>query len=89
MDDSQSKPSMNWRAGVLAKEWKRVKQHCEFTFMGPLANKTEVVKVNYFMTFIGDKGCEIYTTFYWRPEQGQGDDFIAAENETLAGVYAL
>ena len=42
---------MNWNAGDLAKEFKRFKQHCQFTFQGPLSEKSEKAKVNYFMTY--------------------------------------
>ena len=83
MADKPSKPSMNWEAIDLPKEWRRFKQHCEFTFKGPLAAKSEVEKVNYLMTYIGDRGRELYTTFVWAPAQ----DDTPAENDTLAGVY--
>ena len=74
---------MNWNAGDLAKEWKRFKQHCQFTFDGPLSDKNEKAKVNYLMTYIGDKGREIYETFTWAPAaNGQ-----PAEKDTLEGVY--
>ena len=56
---------MNWSAPDLPKEWKRFKQHCKFTFKGPLAQKSEVERVNYLMTYVGDKGREVYTTFQW------------------------
>ena len=64
---SSNKPAMNWNAGDLAKEFKRFKQHCQFTFQGPLSEKSEKAKVNYFMTYIGDKGREVYETFTWTP----------------------
>ena len=76
-------PSMNWQASDLDREWSRFKQHCEFSFKGPLANKTEPEKVAYLMTFIGDKGREVYETFTWTPAAGN----VPAENDTLAGVY--
>ena len=78
------KPSMNWNAGNLAKEWKRFRQHSQFIFDGPLSEKTQKVKVNYLMTYVGDKGREIYETFTWAPAH----DGEPAENETLVGVYA-
>ena len=84
MEIQTDKPRMNWNAANLNKEWKRFKQHCEFTFRGPLAGKTEVQKVNYLMTFIGVQGREIYTTFTFAPADGA----TPAENETLDGVYA-
>ena len=81
---ASNKPTMNWGAGDLAKEWKRFKQHCQFTFDGPLSEKTEKAKVNYLMTYVGDKGREVYETFDWTPAaEGQ-----AREQDTLEGVYA-
>ena len=55
--NTQSKPTINWRAGDLATEWKIFEKHCEFTFKGPLANKTKLVKVNSFTIFIKDEDC--------------------------------
>ena len=83
MAEKSNRPSMNWEAMDLPKEWARFRQHCEFTFKGPLASKTEVEKVNYLMTYIGDKGRELYTTFTFAP--AMQDD--PAESDTLAGVY--
>ena len=40
------------------------------------------------MTYIGDKGREIYWTYAWAPAAGEGNNRVPAENETLAGVYA-
>ena len=76
-------PSMNWQASDLDREWSRFKQHCELSFKGPLANKTEPEKVAFLMTFIGDKGREVYETFTWTPAAGN----VPSENDTLAGVY--
>ena len=70
MADKTNKPSMDWQTKDLNREWKRFKQHCEFTFRGLLLSKTEAEKVNYLMTYIGDKGREIYKTFTFQ----QGDD---------------
>ncbi|KAK6195694.1 hypothetical protein SNE40_001066 [Patella caerulea] len=72
-------PAMHWKAKDLRKEWKRFRQHCDFTLKGPLASKTELEKVNYLMTYIGDKG-----TFTWAPATTRDGP---AENETLRGVY--
>ena len=77
------KPCMNWQTANLATEWRRFRQHCDFTFNGPLASKTEGQKVNHLMTYIGDKGCEIYETFLWTP----ATDDTPTENATLEGVY--
>ena len=70
MAESGDKPSMNWRTSDLDEEWKRFRQHCEFTFKGPLATKSEIEKVNYLITYIGDKGREIYDTFTWNRRLG-------------------
>jgi hypothetical protein len=88
MAGGYERPSMNWSASDLAVEWRRFRQHCEFTFNGPLADKEEARKVAYLMTFIGDKGREIYLTFTWTAAQGDGADRVPAENDTLNGVYA-
>ena len=83
---SSDKPSMNWQAQDLHQEWKRFKQHCEFTFGGPLSGKTEKEKVSYLMTYIGDKGREVYLTFDWRTITLE-DGTRIPENDTLEGVY--
>ena len=84
MANAGDKPCMNWQTANLATEWRRFRQHCDFTFKGPLAPKTEDQKVNYLMTYIGDKGREIYETFVWTP----ATDDTPAENATLEGVNA-
>ena len=58
-------PRMNWDASDLSKEWERFYQHCEFTFGGPLSKCTEKEKICNLMSFVGDKGREIYLTFQW------------------------
>ena len=50
---------MDWSSGDLRSTWKALKQHCEFTFGGPLKQKSEEVKCNYLMLWVGDKGREI------------------------------
>ena len=75
---------MNWQTANLATEWRRFRQHCDFTFKGPLATTTQGQKVNYLMTYIGDKGREIYETFVWTP----ATDDTPAENANLEGVHA-
>ena len=93
---------MNWEAQDLDREFRRFKQHCSFVFNGPLEQKTEIVKCNYLMSFIGDKGRDIYSTFQWAPAtpavaavvNANGEEVTPAvaaapaENETLNGVYA-
>jgi hypothetical protein len=56
-----NKPSMNWLAADLDREWKKFKQHCMFTFNGPLAEKTEAQKVNYMMTYLKTKAAKYIT----------------------------
>ena len=77
MAEAHDKPSMNWTMQNLDKEWKRFKHHSQFTFAGPLAQKTEKQKVNNLMTYIGDKGMEMYSKF----------TFNAAVDGTLDGAY--
>ncbi|KAK2567740.1 hypothetical protein P5673_007606, partial [Acropora cervicornis] len=55
-----STPKMDWLSADLPSAWKAFKQHCEFTFGGPLKQKSEEVKCNYLMLWVGDKGREIY-----------------------------
>ena len=65
---------MNWAAGDLSKEWERFYQHCEFTFGGPLSKCSEKEKICNLMSFVGDKGREIYLTFQWETVQvGSGE----------------
>ena len=86
---------MNWEQADLEREFRRFKQHCEFIFEGPLNEKSEKVKCNYLMPFMGDKGREIYTTFEWIPrqeavlneQQQEVTAAQAAENETLNGIF--
>ncbi|CAH3128633.1 unnamed protein product, partial [Pocillopora meandrina] len=68
-------PTMNWAATDLSKEWERFYQHCEFAFGGPLNKCTEKEKVCNLMSFVGDKGQEIYLTFRWNTVQvGSGEN---------------
>ena len=65
--------NMNWAAADSG-EWERFYQHCEFTFGGPLSKCTEKEKICSLMSFVGDKGREIYLTFDWQTVQvGTGD----------------
>ena len=83
MAEMSEKPRMDWRAPDLKREFRRFKQHCKFTFDGPLNKSTDVVKVNYLMTYMGDRGREVYSTFDWAPATGT----TPAENATLEGVW--
>ena len=68
-------PAMNWQAKDLDKEWQRFYQHCEFAFGGPLSKCTEKEKICNLMSFVGDKGREMYLTFQWNTIQvGTGEN---------------
>ena len=84
MDGSKNVPKMNWQAPDLDREFARFTDHCNYTFGGPLSGKTELQKVNYLMTFIGDRGRELFSTFTFAPAAGNNPP----EKETLAGLYA-
>ena len=43
--------------------------------------------VNYLMTYIGDKGREIYQTLDWLPARQEEGVNIPPENEMLEGAY--
>ena len=51
--------------------------------------------MSYLMTYMGNKGREIYSTMKWKPEEAGIDaidgnaaqDAVPAENATLAGVW--
>ena len=58
MADKHKNPTMNLEASDLPREYKRFEQHCQFTFDGLLAAKSEKEKVNYLMTYIWDTGRE-------------------------------
>ena len=62
---------MDWSSGDLPCAWKAFKQHCEFTFCGPLKQKSEEVKCNYLMLWVGDKGREIYSTWELGTEEAK------------------
>ena len=83
MANAGEKPCITWQAANLDKEWRLFKQCCEFTFKSPLATNPEGQKVNYLMTYISDKGREIYETFTWTPATDDGP----AEDATVQDVY--
>ena len=63
-------PSINWELEDLEKEWERFARHCSVVFGGLLASvKEEPAKVNHLMTFVGDKGRSMATTFAWATEK--------------------
>jgi len=58
-----STPKMDWTSGDLPTAWKAFRQHCKFTFKGPLKRNSREEKCNYLMIWIGDEGCNIYDTW--------------------------
>lgn len=61
--EGNSAPKMDWTSEDLPTAWKAFRQHCEFTFGGPLKRKSEEEKCNYLMIQVGDKGRDIYNTW--------------------------
>ena len=53
---------MIWMSGDLPSAWKAFKQHCEFTFGGPLKRESEEEKCNYLMIWIEVKCRNVYNT---------------------------
>ena len=76
-----STPKMDWTSGDLPTAWKAFKQHCEFTFGGPLKRKSEEEKCNYLMIWIGDKGRDIYNTWELTADEGKKLDTYYAKYE--------
>ena len=62
-------PKMDWSSGNLPGTWRSFKQHCKFTFGGPLKGKTEEQQCNYLMIWVGNKGRDIYNT--WTLEEDE------------------
>ena len=66
-----STPKMDWTSRDVPTAWKAFRQHCEFTFGGPLKRKSEEEKCNYLMIWIGDKGRDIYNTWELTAEEAK------------------
>ena len=60
--EENSAPKMDWTSRDLPTALKAFRQHCEFTFEGPLKRKSEEEKCNYLMIWVGDKGRDMYKT---------------------------
>ena len=69
-DKKQDNPRMDWESKDLNASFRRLKEHAEFMFKGPLSGKSEEVRCNYLMLWVGDKGRHIYST--WKLAAGQG-----------------
>ena len=61
--EGDSAPKMDWTSKYLPTAWRAFRQHCEFTFGGPLKHKSEEEKCNYLMIWVRDKGRDIYNTW--------------------------
>ena len=77
-----STPKMDWTSRDLPTAWKAFRQHCEFTFGGPLKRKSEEEKCNYLMIWIGDKGRDIYNTWELTAEEAKKLDTYYTKYET-------
>ena len=67
-DKKQDNPRMDWESKDLNAAFRRFREHAEFMFKGPLSGKTEEVRCNYLMLWVGDKGRHIYST--WKLDAG-------------------
>ena len=66
---------MNLAAADLNREWERFYQHREFAFGGPLSKCSKKEKIYNLMSFVGDRGREIFLTFSWETvEVGTEED---------------
>ena len=79
-----STPKMDWTSGDLPTTWKAFKQHCEFTFGGPLKRKSEEEKCNYLMIWIGDKGRDIYNTWELTVEE---EEYVKPKSNKVFARY--
>ncbi|ELU14895.1 hypothetical protein CAPTEDRAFT_210932, partial [Capitella teleta] len=59
-ENSMQKPSMNWKAENLHREWQRFNKDFSYYCMGPSTPKEEEVKVGYLLLFVGERGHEIH-----------------------------
>ena len=55
-----SAPTMNWASTDVPQAFKKFKTICQLMFHGPLAEKTEAVKVKYLLLWSG--GSEVSST---------------------------
>ena len=59
-----SAPTMNWASTDVSQAFKKYKTICQLMFDGPLAEKTEAVKVKYLLLWPGEEGIEVSSTWY-------------------------
>ena len=60
----------------LNNAFKRFKERVEFMFKGPLAAKGEEIQRNYFMIWVGEKGCQIYSTRTFTADEQKNEDLL-------------
>jgi hypothetical protein len=61
-------PKYRWDSHDQSKEWDRFQDHCNFVFAGRFSKATGEEKVGNFMSFMGDRGREIFRTFTFENE---------------------
>ena len=54
---------MNWASTHVPQAFKKFKTICQLMFDGPLAEKTEAVKVKYLPQWPGEEGIEVSSTW--------------------------
>lgn len=52
-------PSIDWESASLVETFRHFKRTCELIFNGPLEEKTEKVKIQYLLLWVGDTGRDI------------------------------
>ena len=72
-------PKFDWESTNLPEQWRKFKSHVELIFDGPLKEKSEEIKVNYLLLWIGDKGREIRET--WTDLDGSGSELATARKK--------
>ena len=63
MDNTVQVPCMNWESQNLPEQWKKFETHVQLMFSGPLAGKSEIVKISYLLIWVGEKGRDIRSTW--------------------------
>ena len=54
---------MNSESGNLVETWRRIKQHAELMFSGPLREKSEAEKCSYLLIWVGEEGHVVFNTW--------------------------
>ena len=58
-----SAPTMDWASTDVPQAFKKFKTICQLMFDGPLAEKTEAVKVKYLLMWSGEEGIDVSSTW--------------------------